>query len=146
MNFYQEIETTVEVGRFCTKLAASIERSLKALEFMVVYHRTKGKDLTGFIESYTARLALDSEWVSTWVDIWCKYAVEKNGFSKIVRECTKINKARAKAEKKRAKEQARAEAKQAKAKAPKVKAKARTPVVKPAVPALPRPSNSMVEL
>ena len=91
MNFYQEIETTiVDVGRFCTKLTASIERSLKALEFMVVYHRTKGKDLSKFIESYTARLALDSEWVSTWVDIWCKYATEKNGFSKIVRECTKI--------------------------------------------------------
>ena len=99
MNFYQEIETTtVDVARFCTELTASIERSLKTLEFLVVYHKAKGKDLSGFIDKYTTRLAIDSEWVTTWVDTWCKYVFEKNGFNKIVREGTKINKARAKAD------------------------------------------------
>ena len=142
MNFSREIlTTTVDVARFCTELESGISESLKTVEFLVVYHRTNGKDLSKFIESYTTRLKVDLEWVTTWVDIWCKYATEKNGFAKIVRECTKINKARAKAEEKRAKEQARAEAKQARAmtKAPKAKAKARTPVVKP-VP-LARPSS-----
>ncbi len=92
--------------------------------FFEAFCRTKGKDLSRFIESYTTKLKADSVWVTTWVDIWCTYVFEKNGFSKIVRECTKINKARAKAEEKRAKEQGKAEAKaKPKAKA-KTKAKA----------------------
>ena len=147
MNFSREIlTTTVDVARFCTELEAGISESLKTVEFLVVYHRTNGKDLSRFIENYTTRLKVDLEWVTTWVDIWCKYATEKNGFAKIVRECTKINKARAKAEEKQAKEQARAEAKQARAMAPKAKAKVRTPTVKAKPVALIRPSNSMTEL
>ena len=115
MNFSQEIQTTtVDVAQFCTELEAGIKQSMKTVEFFEVCHRTKGKDLSRFIESYTARLKADLDWVTTWVDIWCKYVYEKNGFNKIVRECTKINKARAKAEEKRVKEQAKAEAKVAK--------------------------------
>jgi hypothetical protein len=152
MNFSSEIQTpTADVSRFCTKLAVSIGRSLATVEFLEVYHRTKGNDLSRFIEKYTTRLATDSEWVSTWVDIWCKYVFEKNGFSRIVRECNKINKARAKAEEKRAKEQARAGAKQAKASAkpkakPRAKPSSRTPKAKAKPEPLLRPSTSITEL
>ena len=85
MNFYQEIQTTVNVSRFCTKLENKLNNSFKAVEFFEAYCRTKGKHLMRFIENYTTRLKADSEWVTTWVDIWCKYVFEKNGFNKIVR-------------------------------------------------------------
>ena len=76
---------TTDVSRFCTKLENKLNKSLKTVEFLVAYCRTKGKNLSRFIENYTARLKADSEWVTTWVDIWCKYVFEKNGFNKIVR-------------------------------------------------------------
>ena len=57
MNFSQEIQTTtVDVAQFCTELEASINQSLKTIEFLDVYHRTNGKDRSRFIESYTTRL------------------------------------------------------------------------------------------
>ena len=115
---------TVDVTRFCAKLSNTISKSLKAVEFFKAYHRTKGKDLSGFIERYVNRLNADTEWVTTWADIWVKYVNEKNGFNMIVRECNKINKARAKAEAKQVREQAKAEVKEAKARA-KAKAKAK---------------------
>ena len=44
MNFYQEIETTTtDVARFCTKLENKLNKSIKAVEFLVAYCRTKGK-------------------------------------------------------------------------------------------------------
>ena len=83
---------TVDVTRFCAKLNNTSSKSLKAVEFFEAYHRTKGKDLSRFIERYTARLNADTEWVTTWADIWCKYVNETNGFNKIVRACNKVNK------------------------------------------------------
>lgn len=126
---------TTDVSRFCTKLEKQLKQSMKTVEFFDVRHRTKGNDLSKFIERYTTRLKADLEWVTTWVDIWCKYVYEKNGFNKIVRECNKINKARATTEEKRVKEQAKAEAKQARVMAPKAKAK---PKAKPVVPTVSR--------
>ena len=141
---------TVDVTRFCAKLSNTISKSLKAVEFFVAYHRTKGKDFSGFIERYVNRLNADTEWVTTWADIWVKYVNEKNGFNMIVRECNKINKARAKAEAKQVREQAKAEAKrvseQAKAEVKEAKARAKakaksTKTTKQTTTTFPKPTN-----
>ncbi len=69
-------------------------------------------------------------------------------FNKIIRECNKINKARAKAEAKRAREQGRAEVKEAKARAvakAKCKAKAKAKA-KIAPEPLPRLNANIAEL
>ena len=87
--------TTVDVTRWCQQLERNLSQSLKDVEFFVAYDRTKGKDLSKFINNITARVNADTEWVSEWVDIWSKYCFEKNGFKKIVRECNKVNKTRA---------------------------------------------------
>ena len=107
--------TTVDVTRWCQQLERNLSQSLRDVEFFVAYNRTKGKDLSRFIDNITTRVNADTEFVNTWVDIWSKYCFEKNGFNKIVRACSKINKTRAKAEVKRVKDQAKAEARQAKA-------------------------------
>ena len=69
--------TTVDVTRWCQQLERKLSQSLKDVEFFVVCNRTKGKDLSRFIDSYTARVNADTEWVNTWVDIWSKYVNEK---------------------------------------------------------------------
>ena len=48
-------------------------------------------------------MAAVTEWVMTWWDIWFEHVHERKDFSKMVRACQKINKARAKAEAKRLK-------------------------------------------
>ena len=78
--------TTVDVTKWCQHLECKIAQSLKDVEFFVAYSRTKGKDLTRFIDSFTVRVNADTEWFNTWVDVWSKYVYEKNGFNKIARE------------------------------------------------------------
>jgi hypothetical protein len=74
-------------------------------------HRTKGEDLTKFIDIFTNRVNAYAEWVTTWSDAWFKYVSEKNGFNKIVKACSKVNKTRAKAEANQLKDRVKAEAK-----------------------------------
>jgi hypothetical protein len=110
-----QLTTTVDVAEFCNHIENSILRDDKLVEFLFAYQKTKGKNLNSFIENYTAKLNAETEWVLTWYDIVLTHAHEKNGCNKIIRACTKVNKARATAEVKRVKEQTKADAK---AKAP----------------------------
>ena len=138
----QMIVTTACVTEFCQEIETRLAVDHKLVEFLVVYQKTKGKDLSGFIDSYTAKLNLESEWFMTWCDIYLTHAHEKNGFNKIVRACEKINKTRAKEEAKRVKDQTKADAKQAKEQVTKTKApaKAKAPVK---AKALVKPSSSL---
>ena len=111
---------TVNVTRWVANLESELATSLKTVEFFYVYRRTAGKNLTRFLDNYSAKVAAETEWVNTWVDIWQRCS----SYKQIVRECTKVNKARAKAEAKEAKARAKAAAKEAKAKA-KAEAKAK---------------------
>ena len=126
----QMIVTTSCVTEFCQEIETRLAVDHKLVEFLVVYQKTKGKNLSGFLESYTGRPNLETEWFMTWCDIYLMYAHEKNGFNKIVRACEKINKTRAKDEDKRLATQAKADAKQAKEQVTKTKApvKAKAPV------------------
>ena len=114
------------------------------VEFFVAYSRTKGKDLSKALDLISNRVNAHTEMVNTWADIWLQHAHEKNGFKKIVKACTKVNKARAKVEVKRVKDQAKAEAKAK----PKAKAKAKAIIVKlikqvSTTEPLPTPSNTI---
>ena len=141
-----------ELNKHTEEVLKWMDARRKLDEFTLVYKKTKGKDLSRFIESYTNRLNLETEWIMTWWDIWFKYVNEKNGFNKMVRECEKINKARAKArakaEAKRVREQTRAETKLAKANAqaslPKESRGLGTPAVKPKI--IPPLSKAIPEL
>jgi hypothetical protein len=86
-----------ELANDTKKVLSKIDSRLNT-EFTIVYQKTNGKCLTRFIESYTAKLNSETEWFLTWCDIWLRNVNEKNGFNKMVRECTKVNKARAKAD------------------------------------------------
>ena len=120
----------VDVTLWSAKLEAKLSQSLRDVEFLVAYAKTKGKDLTRFIDYFTnaeSDYALGNEWFMTWSDIWIRNAGNPNGFKKIVREATKVNKTRAKAQVKTEKEIAKAEAKVAKAKAKAVAKTRRVP-------------------
>ena len=74
----------------------------------------------GMLDYFTheqSNYELGNEWFMTWTDIWIRNVNEPNCFSKMVRACTKVNKARANAQVKKEKEIAKADAKVAKAKA-----------------------------
>jgi len=107
---------TTNIINMCDEITTNIKQSLKTIEFLEVYQKTKGKNLDNFIESYSNKLNAESEWFLTWSDILLRNMYLKNGFNKIVRECTKINKTRAKAQAKAIKEQAKAQAKTVKPK------------------------------
>ena len=70
--------TTVDVTRWCQYLECKLAKSLRDAEFFVAYTRTKGKDLSKFIDNITTRVNADTEWVNTWVDVWSKYCFEKD--------------------------------------------------------------------
>ena len=134
-DFCQELEHRLTIDNafvdcLCSRNWKTFSRELSArqeatqkhkidVEFELAFQKTQNVDLSKFIkwftESYTAKIQTETEWYLTWSDIWLKHAHEKNGFKKIVRECEKINKARAKAHVKEQKEQAKAEAKAIKA-------------------------------
>ena len=120
----------VDVALCSAKLEVKLNQSLHDVEFLIGYKKTKGKDLSRFIEYFTnaeSEYALGNEWFMTWSDIWIRNSGNPNGFKKMIREATKVNKARAKAQVKKEKAVAEENAKVAKAKAKAVaKAKACT--------------------
>ncbi len=61
--------TTVDVTRWFRQLDNKINQSFKDVELSVAYSRTKGKDLTKFVDSFTSTVNTDNEWVTTWFDI-----------------------------------------------------------------------------
>ena len=64
------VVTTTCVTEFCKEIETRLAVDHKLVEFLVVYQKTKGKDLSGFIDSYTAKLNAETEWVTTWCDIY----------------------------------------------------------------------------
>ena len=63
---------TVNVTRWAAKLESELATSLKTVEFFYVYRRTAGRDLTRFLDNYSAKLTAETDWVNTWADIWAK--------------------------------------------------------------------------
>jgi hypothetical protein len=94
-----------EIQTWCNKLENRLTKSLNYVDFWFAYQRTNGKDLTRSLEAISNRVNSKTEWVTTWLDIWAKHAHEKNGFNKILRECTKVNKTKAKEREKQERQQ-----------------------------------------
>ncbi len=69
--------TTVDVTRWSRHLAQTLSQSLKDVVFFVAYIRTKGKDLTKFIGSFTNNVNTDTEWYNTCSDVWNKFVREE---------------------------------------------------------------------
>ena len=69
--------TSVDVTRWCSKLENKLSKSLNDVEFFVAYTRTKGKDLSSFVECCTAKVNAETEQFMTWCDIWLKHDHEK---------------------------------------------------------------------
>ena len=109
-NFEPIIKPTVNVTRWAANLEPELATSLKTVEFFYVYRRTVGRDLTRFLDNYSAKLTAETDWVNTWADIWAK----SSSWKQVAKECTKVNKTRAKAA-----------AKEASSRTPAVKAKAK---------------------
>ena len=60
---------TVSVTRWVANLESELATSLKTGEFLHVYRRTAGRDLTGFLDNYSAKLTAETDWVNTWADV-----------------------------------------------------------------------------
>ena len=94
-----------EIQAWCNKLENRLTKSLNYVDFWFAYQRTNDKDLTRSLEAISNRVNAKTEWVTTWLDIWAKHAHEKNGFNKILRECTKVNKEKTKEREKQERQQ-----------------------------------------
>ena len=88
------VKPTVNVTRWAAELESELATSLKSAELFYVYRRTAGKDLTRFLDNYSAKLTAETDWVNNWADIWAK----SSSWKQVAKECTKVNKTRAKAE------------------------------------------------
>ena len=85
-----------EIQTWCNKLENRLTKSLNYVDFWFAYQRTNGKDLTRSLEAISNRVNSKTEWVTTWLDMLAKHIHEKNGFNKILRDCTKVNKTKEK--------------------------------------------------
>ena len=57
----QVAKTSVDVTRWSRHLENKLSQSLKDVEFFEAYIRTKGKDLSKFIDRFTTRVNADTE-------------------------------------------------------------------------------------